>query len=485
MCLQNSKVLEKLYILAVAVIVLLFCSQCSPLYVTNRWWDPNIYFTIGRGMAEGKLVYVDLYDHKGPIIYFFHAIAALVSNQSFIGIWFLEIVCVYFSLYYAYKTIKLFIKEEVLALVPVTALIVYTSNTFCAGDSAEELCLPFLAYCLYVGMKAINQNAFISRKESLLVGISLGYVFWLKFTMVGFFIGFALYFLIDSFKRNIFKQYATNFGVVILGFMLLTMPIFAYFIAHNSLDALFKVYFIDNLFTYNKAGDFAINGIKSNLSNGLFSITYYFHIGLLFIFLGWHYLLNYEKKKLVIFNISCFLFLFLSSFGGGRTYNYYSFVFSVFIPLGMCMIHFWIKDKVVFISKTVLVGSLLMCCCSGFLTGNKAYIFERKENCFLEPFAKIITQKDNVTLINYNVMDMGLYTYCGIIPQYRYFSLTNIRTPEIDEGIRKYIKDEKVDFIFTIKDYSFDGYSIVYAQDFYEHGQMYQLCLYKRNDLKL
>lgn len=480
---QKSQDFEKMYVFVVAVIVLLFCSQCSPLYVTNQWADANIYFTIGRSILEGKVPYVDLYDHKGPIIYFLHAIAAFVSNKSFIGVWLLEIVCAYIFLYYAYKSTELFIKENVWIVVPLTSLIIYTSNTFCAGDSAEELCLPLLMYCLYVGMKVILGENLPNRRESVAVGVCFGYVFWLKFTMAGFFVGFFLFFLIYSINIKKFQYFLYNFAMACFGFLGIGALVFLYFYINDGLDDLFKVYFIDNLFSYNKASNFDLKNILSNIKNGLFSLTYYYHIGLFFIFLGWHYLLNYEKKSLVIFNISCFLFLFLSSFGGGRTYNYYSFIFSTFMPLGMCMLCMLLKDRDIFKRNITVMASLLLCFSAAFFSGNKIYMGSNRETYFLEPYAKIISQKKTATLINYNVMDLGLYNYCSIIPQYKYFSLTNIRHSQMTEGIEKYILEEKVDYIFTLQKYNFPGYKCVYTQDYNEAGRVYPLCLYKRNDL--
>ena len=67
-----------------AAVALLFCSKSSPLYPINDWSDANIYFSIGKGMLRGEVVYRDLYDHKGPLLYALHALCALVSPFFFI-----------------------------------------------------------------------------------------------------------------------------------------------------------------------------------------------------------------------------------------------------------------------------------------------------------------------------------------------------------------------------------------------------------------
>lgn len=78
------------YSLLIALAVLFFCSKSSPGYPINDWCDANIYFTIGKGMTRGQVVYRDLYDHKGPLLYALHALCALVSFRDFTGVYLME-----------------------------------------------------------------------------------------------------------------------------------------------------------------------------------------------------------------------------------------------------------------------------------------------------------------------------------------------------------------------------------------------------------
>ena len=130
---------------AVAIGIIGVCSKSSFLYPLNDWVDANCFFTVGKSMMNGLVVYRDLLEQKGPFLYFLHGLAWLVSNDSFIGVFFLEILSATFFLYFTYRCLCLFI-ESIWAvfLIPVCALAVYTSTAFCHGDSVEELVLPFL-----------------------------------------------------------------------------------------------------------------------------------------------------------------------------------------------------------------------------------------------------------------------------------------------------------------------------------------------------
>ena len=68
--------------LIIAAAVLFFCSKSSPAYPINDWSDANIYFSAGKGMLAGRVMYRDLYDHKGPLIYALHALCALKNKYS-------------------------------------------------------------------------------------------------------------------------------------------------------------------------------------------------------------------------------------------------------------------------------------------------------------------------------------------------------------------------------------------------------------------
>ena len=72
--------------LVCAALALCVATTSSSLYATNFWTDTNIYFTIGRGMTQGLMPYRDLFDHKGPLLYMIYALAALMSDTSFIGV---------------------------------------------------------------------------------------------------------------------------------------------------------------------------------------------------------------------------------------------------------------------------------------------------------------------------------------------------------------------------------------------------------------
>ena len=92
---------------ALAALMLLFASQCSPLYPINLWDDANCLLTVGRVMRRGGVLYRDIYEQKGPLLYLIHALAACISDTSFGGVYALEIPALTAALYAAYRLLRL------------------------------------------------------------------------------------------------------------------------------------------------------------------------------------------------------------------------------------------------------------------------------------------------------------------------------------------------------------------------------------------
>ena len=79
------------YCLFLSILFLLICTKSSPLYPFNDWVDSNAFFTMGKGMINGKVLYRDLFEQKGPLLYFIHGLSYLISNKTFLGVFIFEV----------------------------------------------------------------------------------------------------------------------------------------------------------------------------------------------------------------------------------------------------------------------------------------------------------------------------------------------------------------------------------------------------------
>ena len=137
--------------------LLALCSKSSPLYAFNDWMDANIFFTMGRSMLGGRVLYRDVFDHKGPVLYLLYGLAGLVGGTDFRGVLVLEIIAMTSFLYTGLRTAELLAGRRLSVWwMALPAAGMAASRAFSHGGSAEELLLPFLAAALFSLVRALH-----------------------------------------------------------------------------------------------------------------------------------------------------------------------------------------------------------------------------------------------------------------------------------------------------------------------------------------
>ena len=143
-------------------LILMICSRSSFLYPMNDWVDAQCFFTVGKAMGNGQVVYRDIFEQKGILLYVLHMFAYFISHTTFIGVFFLEVIAGTAFLFINIKLINLYTDFRYAVLsASLCSLLIYASRAFCKGDSAEELCLPLLAYALYLSVKAFKTEKWL------------------------------------------------------------------------------------------------------------------------------------------------------------------------------------------------------------------------------------------------------------------------------------------------------------------------------------
>lgn len=473
-----------LYCLFVAFCFLTVCSKSSFLYPLNNGSDSHCFFTVGKGMMNGLVPYRDLVEQKGPLLYFLYGLASLVSSRSFFGVYLLELLAYTAFLYCSYQIFALFFKPAVSKFfyiaAPLMAAVTFTSPSFFHGGESEELILPLLAFTLYLLLRYCREE-YPKRPMPLswllLAGVCAGCVLWIKFTLLGFWIGFmAAVFLSLLVTRNFARAVASCF--VFLGGMAATaLPWIAYFGAQGALRDLFQVYFYNNIFSYSApmalADRFASIGgaLLRMLSRTpwLFGAAAIGLVGLLAL-RGLH------KNWLGAFSpLLCAVCLAVGLYWGGQQYTYYFFVFSGFTALAAAVLtHLAVTlggrrlhpraagpgrrlAALASALTVVLAGAAYFFCENTYLLGTP------KEQCVQYRFAEIIRETERPTLLNYGFLDTGFYFAADVLPVNRYFCRLNIpeeRLPEMNAQQNQIIREKGVDYVVVMINVETDVYSL-------------------------
>lgn len=438
----------KVILAVTAVVIITIFSKSSFLYPFNDWVDSNCFFTVGKSILSGKVPYRDLYEQKGPLLYFIHTFAALISYDSFLGVYFVEIIACFAFLFFSYKTLSLFITNKMCVYtIPAFACFVYSAPNFCHGDSAEELCLPFLAYALYVGMKYMKTDVLPGFKECLLIGITSACVLWIKYTMLGFYIGWIIIPAILLIQKKRYKELLHIIRTIAIGVVMVSVPVLLYFVYHHAVGNLLEAYFYNNMFLYSGVSGMSKNPVLRLYYN--LSCAFESNLPLMILlFLG---MVSVSKERKVFSQLSVtFLCTSIFTLSFSTIYAYYSFTLNVFSIFGLIPIVNLLYQMQHGFSKMTITGvnviSLIICL---FISSNLYLMFQEKDDMPQYQFQKIICQKENPTLLNYGFLDGGFYTTCNIVPNCKYFCKLNIPLEEMYDVQNQYIEDGLVDFVVT------------------------------------
>ena len=443
-------------------------------------------------MANGLIIYKDLFEQKGPILYLIHAIAYIISNTTFFGVFIFEIIAFSIFLYFVNKIISIYFRKiHFLWSTPLVSFIILSNYVFISGDSAEEFCLPLLAISLYY-MLNYYKNIYPEKmptKQIIINGIIAGCVLCIKYNLLAFWLGFAGFLciglLINKKVRKVDSPneksydffYAIKTAVLsgiyfLLGMTIPVIPWIIYFAINNALYDVIDVYFIVNITAYSTQTNI-INRILTALSGSLIYIRNSpLFSGLTLI--GYIYIMI---DKTIIPNkygkIALTLTILISVIGVyyGANQMYYFLILMAFIVLGLIflarLIEKYISKKILYITPIYIILIVILCC---MRSPNYQFHKTDKNELVQYQFAEIIENKPNATLLNYGFLDGGFYTVTNIVPNTRHFHKPNIeyeKYPQIMDEQNRCIKEALVDFVVAKFEKEEDSYNIPYLYENY------------------
>ena len=275
-------------------------------------------------------------------------------------------------------------------------------------------------------------------------------------------------------------------GVFLLGVLALSAAVVGWFALKGALPDLWQAYFVNNLTQYTqniRSGhyDAPLPNLLNNLSWSLPGV-----LGLLWMTVrikkhGWEALAGWLSA----------VCLFVFTYWSGRRYPYYALVLAVFAPFGLAgaaSAAAWVLKRVKPAVKSIAVAALAcLLLPAGPLialqASPNAYLMDyRREDLPQYRFAEIITQCEDPSLLNYGFLDGGFYFASGVLPSDPYFCTLNIDLPEMDQALRKSIREGKTAFVVTrsqkLKGSS--NYTLVDEADLPFEGRTWHYYLYQR-----
>lgn len=427
----------------------------SPIYVFNSDSDYHWFMTMGNSLKNGKIPYRDLFEQKGPIVYFVYAFCCLFPNPG-IAVLCLEIFSMSLFFFFAYRICRKHLNEFYsLVAIPVLAFAVFTC--WCrmrSGAAVEEFMLPIYAYFLLCWLEFLQEKRAWNWLRALCLGLCFGVMLWVKYTLFYFMLVPMIIWLILSIRRQQFRTVIINALCMLAGVLIITAPILLFYALYHAVDDLCYAYFYINLTAYGTTDPLTI----------LASFGLFFTIGpavLFFIIYGVvRFAIQYWRERtgwllLIAFLINLFLLVYSS-----KLITYYYGELIPYAILGVIYVLKWLSSLIStkFCKKLtyilIVAAFILLTIPLSIIT----YEWGRdKEDYTPLVIAEVIKEYENTnntqaTLGYYKIGDFGFYNAANIIPN-NYFFANNVidedRFPEMYKQYRESITNQTSDFVIT------------------------------------
>ena len=252
---------KKVYIwLFLVTIAVAFSSTYNPLNFRRMHIDSSIYVTISQGIIRGQLPYRDLIDQKGPFT-FFLSVPGLFFG-GFTGIWITEIILLFISVLFAYKT-ALFFGDRYKALLGTVFSFIVSLAFFYVNAGTEEYSLPFLMISFFIFTRYyFSPKHNVNFGELIILGICFSCAVLIKLNMFPLWAGFCMVVFIEEILKRRFSLLGKYICAFCLGIIIVFVPVFLYLKLNGIFDA-----FLKQVILAGAARGFAGRGLKETVKN--------------------------------------------------------------------------------------------------------------------------------------------------------------------------------------------------------------------------
>ena len=463
-----------------AALILLLTSQSSPLYPINLWGDANCLFTVGRVMKDGGVLYRDIYEQKGPLLYLIHALAACLSDTSFWGVYIMEALAMTVALYAAYRLMRLRAGMGFsLGAAAFFGAAFASCTAFIRGDSAEEFCLPLLMAALAIAYAEYGRRAKPMRMKRLFVcGVLAGCIATIKYTLLGAMIGLCAVEGVLALKEGGLLRALKSAGVFLGGMAVPILPWIVYFAANGALSDAYAAYIYNNIFLY--------SGAAKTWANRLTEWTTLFADNLLWTvpaLLGM-IALAFDRGetgavRLCVWAMAAFQFA--TVFLIGRVWAYSLLALAPFFPVGCMQLHRALKKAGSLRWRKGLTAAI---CAAGlawtyFATPNAFLRGQKLETLAQGRLAAYV--EEGASLLQYNHLDDGLYLTTHTVPQEKYFVRLNVHLDEMRSELDRAVREAVPDYVLVGWDElpaEFDRYQLIATDVGYDDSNRLNKMLY-------
>ena len=466
-----------IFLFIIVLIISLIYLDSSPLYKNMLPdIDSSVFQVMGKGLLENKIIYKDLFDHKGPIVYIINALAFIISNKY--GLFIMEFIIAYIGTVFIYKTARIMLNKDFSMIMSIIYVFI-SFKYFYGGNFTEEYAIAFISIAMYYIIKILHSKE-NNKLNWIMVGTTFAITFLIKPTYCTIWAVFGLVQLICSIKDKKIKELIKAIAYMLFGILIIAIPIIIYLVVNGAMDSFIDAYFLMNI-KYSKST--ILQKIQGLLQ--LF-LGYKYDIYLVIMIISNFIILMSKKinKRTKVFVTLFFIIATILTGWAPAAYNHYLIqlapCFTLEIIIAMYIINEKIKERDLMNFKIIkelplkFISAMAVVCVM-ILISVKLVSFEKdmeyKNYCY-ENFRNLISEIKNYIGKDDEILVLGNNSYYYLLfdklPETKYFFQLPIieYDSKVKDEIEKYIIEEKPEVIINEIRYNFNN--ITFEDDLLE-----------------
>lgn len=235
-----SKFKLNLAIFAYILIMMLFCVSSSP-FINTTGTDSSAFRVMGRALVAGKIMYKDIFDHKGLYMYFINALAVIMTGKSLAGLFVIECVFMFICARTVYAILSIYADGKASFIgMQIFMMFALFRGILEGGNLTEDYGLTFQLLALYM---LIRDGGRLSCLHMFLQGVCGGIVICLRPNIVMMWGGIALIAGYEMLRQKKFGKLVGNIAAGIFGVMVGIAPAAIYAVMNDSVsDTIFGIF---------------------------------------------------------------------------------------------------------------------------------------------------------------------------------------------------------------------------------------------------
>ena len=464
-------------VIAAAAFVYVFSYSTSPLYPYYYGGDTAQFLTIGKAWYLGKIPYIDMFDHKGPFIFWIDMLGFMIGKGEKYGVAILQVIFMFFSVWAFYKISQLLYKNRIYGCVVVMITLVAMKLNYVDGNTVEEYCIPFISWSIYeiiLYYKNVDQELH-SPKRAFFYGLTFGICFLTRITnFIPVCMGIFLVILRLIYKKQ-YGNLLQNIVAGIVGAMVIVLPFLIYFYQKSALYECIYGTLLYNLEYANERKSWLYTAGAMDIRNYFFN---YFISGVIFL----SACISFVKKDYKMAVLYCATgILEQCLYLHGDNFGQYPLVCIAQIPISFNSV-MSLSGEIKPLEKLAMIGSSLIF--FTFLTNNISLAavaidyrnsFKNKYERGWERLIEQIPENENTDFVAYGGNEFKeLYLLEKLMPCYKYFVIQEWHaslSPETKAAIHNTFTTKKAKWILTdsvkdnIQDVLTESYRLVDSTD--------------------